>query len=132
MQAVYRVENLSKGVVLAGDVRLAASFLSRAWGLLGRRGLESGEALLIRPCNSVHTFFMRFPIDVLFMNRAGRALKLVPGLVPWRVAACPGAHTALELPEGVLAASGTCSGDMMTTVEVKQRADNGRLDETVT
>jgi len=66
-------------------------------GLLGRRGLESGEGLLLRPTGSVHTFFMRFPIDVVFLSREGEVLKVARALPPWRTAGARRAKAVLEL-----------------------------------
>jgi uncharacterized membrane protein (UPF0127 family) len=72
----------------------------RMRGLLGRRGLESGEGLLLRPTGSVHTFFMRFPIDVVFLSRDGEVLKIVSALRPWRTAGARRAKMALEVGAG--------------------------------
>ena len=69
-------------------------------GLLGRRGLESGEGLLLRPTGSVHTFFMRFPIDVVFLARDGEVLKVAQAVPPWRMAGARRAKAALELAAG--------------------------------
>ena len=69
----------------------------RMRGLLGRSGLESGEGLLLRPTGSVHTFFMRFPIDVVFLARDGEVLKVARALPPWRTAGTRGAKAVLEL-----------------------------------
>jgi hypothetical protein len=69
-------------------------------GLLGRRGLESGEGLLLRPAGSVHTFFMRFPIDVVFLSREGEVLKVAADLPAWRVTGARKAKAALELAAG--------------------------------
>jgi len=69
----------------------------RMRGLLGRSGLESGEGLLLRPTGSVHTFFMRFPIDVVFLARDGEVLKVARALPPWRTAGARGAKAVLEL-----------------------------------
>ena len=69
-------------------------------GLLGRRGLESGEGLLLRPAASVHTFFMRFAIDVVFLSRDGEVLKVADRVPPWRTAAAKGARAVVELPAG--------------------------------
>jgi len=66
-------------------------------GLLGRRGLESGEGLLLKPAGSVHTFFMRFPIDVVFLSREGDVLKVARALPAWRLAGARRAKAALEL-----------------------------------
>ena len=74
--------------------------LTRMRGLLGRRGLESGEGLLLRPAGSVHTFFMRFPIDVVFLSRDGEVLKIAQALPAWRTAGARRAKMALELGAG--------------------------------
>jgi hypothetical protein len=88
------------GSVVCESCRLAASFVTRLRGLLGRKGLASGEGLLIRPARSIHTFFMRFPIDVAFLDGSGVVVKLVPNLRPWRVAFAHGGRDALELGAG--------------------------------
>lgn len=69
-------------------------------GLLGRAGLASGEGVLLKPAGSVHTWFMRFPIDVVFLDRDMRVLKVAANVAPWRMAACRGAKSALELRAG--------------------------------
>jgi uncharacterized membrane protein (UPF0127 family) len=79
---------------------VAGSPLKRMRGLLGRRGLESGEGLLLRPAASVHTFFMRFAIDVVFLSREGEVLKVADRVPPWRTAAAKGAKVVVELPAG--------------------------------
>lgn len=78
----------------------AASFRSRLLGLLALPRLQPGEALALRPCASVHTCFMRYAIDVLYVDRDGVVLKVVPALKPWRFSACWGARTTLELAAG--------------------------------
>ena len=69
-------------------------------GLLGRGGLERGEGLLLKPCGSVHTLFMRFPIDVVFLDRELSVLAVRPAVPPWRTAGARGAKVALELAAG--------------------------------
>lgn len=81
-------------------VTLARRFLPRLVGLLGRRGLAADEALLLAPCNNIHTFFMRFHIDVVFIDKEGAVLAIVPELRPWRMAAARRAHACLELAGG--------------------------------
>ena len=90
----------SDGIEVCGDCRVAESFGSRLRGLLGTRGLEAGEGLLIPGTSSVHTHFMRFAIDVVFLDGEGRVAKVVRGLRPWRVAGARGARDVLELPAG--------------------------------
>ena len=90
------------GTVVVGDCRVAETAASRLRGLLGRDGLPEDEALLLRPSNSVHMFFMRFPLDVVFLGADGTVVKIVPRLRPWRAAGCLRAKAVLEL------AAGTC------------------------
>jgi uncharacterized membrane protein (UPF0127 family) len=85
------------GEVVCERCLVADSPWSRMRGLLGRRGLESGEGLLLRPTGSVLTFFMRFPIDVVFLSRDGEVLKVAPALPAWRTAAARRAKAVLEL-----------------------------------
>ena len=85
------------GQVVCEQCHVADSPWPRMRGLLGRRGLESGEGLLLRPTGSVHTFFMRFPIDVVFLSREGEVLKVAQALPPWRTAGARRAKAALEL-----------------------------------
>jgi len=81
-------------------VLYAQSFLARLLGLLALPPLRPGEALVLKPCASVHTFFMRYAIDVVYLGRDKRVIKVVPALAPWRVSACPGAHATLEFAAG--------------------------------
>jgi uncharacterized protein len=111
-EARYRVMNRTRGALLADRAELASGMLERMKGLLGRKELRFGEALHIVPCNSIHTFFMGFPIDALFLDRDGRIVKLLPGVAPWRTSGIYlRAHSCLELPAGTVAGSGTLQGD---------------------
>lgn len=108
-----RLLNQTRGTLLADRLKIADSFFSRLRGLLGSRSLPAGEALLIRPCNSIHMFGMRYPIDVVFADQAGQVLKTVAALAPGRLARCPGAAWVAELPVGTLAATATATGDVL-------------------
>ncbi|WP_224982582.1 DUF192 domain-containing protein [Geomonas agri] len=104
--------DLDTGKVLAREVDLADSFFARLKGLLGRRELPAGRGLWIRPCSSVHTFGMRFTIDVLFMDRDMRVVAVAKTLRPNRVSPfCSRAYSVLELPAGVLDADVTAVGN---------------------
>ena len=104
--------NLTRDVVLANDVRRAANPWSRLVGLLGRAALASGEGLHITPCSGVHTVFMRFPIDVLFLDQDGQVVRLATDVGPFRfVWGRRRAHSALELPAGTVAVTRTEVGD---------------------
>ncbi len=107
-----RVVNLTRGIVLAEHAGVADSFLRRGQGLLGRTQLPAGEGLVIVPCQSVHCIGMAFPIDVLYLDRAGRVLKVISGLEPYRLGPFVWrAHSVVELPAG--AAAGTEPGDLV-------------------
>jgi uncharacterized protein len=88
---------------------VADSFATRLRGLLGRRSLPAGEGMLIRRESSVHTFFMRFAIDVVFLDAEGRVLRVDENVGPWRLKACRGARSVLELAAGE--AQGLSAGD---------------------
>jgi uncharacterized protein len=102
------------GTVVCGRCTLADNPLTRLRGLLGREGLDSGEGLLLRPASSVHTFFMRFPIDVVFLDRALVVLGIHDGVDPWRTASQRGAKAVLELPAGESSRRGLEVGDQLT------------------
>jgi len=107
--------NASVNRVLADRVGVASTRAARAVGLLSRTGLEPGEALWIVPSRGVHTWGMRFTIDVLALDEAGTVIDCVSNLRPWRVR-LPRRGTAgvLELPAGTLAASGTLVGHQVS------------------
>jgi uncharacterized membrane protein (UPF0127 family) len=103
--------NSRSGHRLAHSLTGAFDSASRRTGLLGRDGLDQGHALIIAPTSAIHTFFMRFAIDVAFVRRDGRVVGIRHAMKPWRVAAALGAHAVIELPAGTLADSGTVRGD---------------------
>jgi uncharacterized membrane protein (UPF0127 family) len=94
--------NARSGVMLASDVELAMTSAERRRGLLGRDAMAPYSALIITRCAAVHTFWMRFPIDVAFVDSSGRVKKVVEGLGPWRMAGALFASTAIEFPSGTL------------------------------
>ena len=104
------------GNVVCEHCLLAETALARLRGLLGRSGLSSGEGMLLRPASSIHTAFMRFPIDAVFLDRGDRVLKVAPELSPWRMAACKGARAVLELPAGEAHRRGLRPGVSLTQV----------------
>jgi uncharacterized protein len=99
------------GGVVCARCRLATTALRRMRGLLGRRGLDEDEGLLLRPAPSIHTLFMRFAIDVVFLDGDDCVVKIVPALAPWRFAGARGAKAALELPAGRAEELGLRVGD---------------------
>ena len=95
--------NSRSGQVIATRVVRADTAGSRAVGLLGRKSMEPGEALWIEPCSSIHTFFMRFPIDVLFLDEKCTVLRVVADMRPWRISPWIWkARSVLELRGGSL------------------------------
>jgi uncharacterized membrane protein (UPF0127 family) len=95
-------------------LRRADTPITRFLGLMGRSRLEHGHGLLIKPCSSIHTFFMRFPIDVVFVDRQARVVKVAQRVKPWRLLlGGKGAHAVIELPAGALAAAEVNPGDQL-------------------
>ena len=87
--------------------------VARMRGLLGRSDLPQGEGILLRPAGSIHTFFMRFPIDVVFLNEDNVVAKVVHRLAPWRAAGVKGARSVLELAAGEADARGIRAGSTL-------------------
>ena len=115
-----RVVNQTRDKVLASHGTEATSFTDRLFGLMGKKDLPFGAALHIAPCNSIHTFFMRIPIDAVFLDKQLKVVKVCSAMVPWRISSIYfGAHSVLELPSGTSLASGTVEGDQL----VFQRAE---------
>jgi uncharacterized membrane protein (UPF0127 family) len=103
-----KIINQSKNTVLAEKAIIADTAFQRMKGLLGRDSLQPKEALVIRPGNSIHTFFMRFAIDVLFLDKEGFVLKVIQRLRPFRLTAIYfRASSAVELPAGTIQESFT-------------------------
>ena len=113
----FVLRNQRTGAVVATDLEAAFERATRNKGLLGRTGLPDGRALVIAPCNSVHTFFMRFTIDVFFVARDGTVRKIARGLRPWRIALSPKSFAVIEMAEGAAARAGVTAGDQLS-VEV--------------
>jgi len=108
-----QVTNPARATVLAARLEVADSGPKRNKGLLGRDGLAPGEGLWIVPCESVHTFFMRFPIDLVYLDRKNIVRKARSAVGPWRLSACFSAHSVLELPAGTIRDTQTQSGDLL-------------------
>ena len=107
----------SGGRVVCERCEIADNGLSRMRGLLGRDSLASGAGMLISPAPSVHTFFMRFPIDVVFLDRAWTVVKIAAELPPWRTAWARRAVGVLELPAGAARAAGLRLGDVLVPAD---------------
>ncbi len=109
----YTVVNETRNRTIANRVRLASTSATRRKGLLGVSHLDENSGLWIRPCEAVHTFWMRMAIDTVFLDRQGRVKKIRANLKPWRLAVCLPAHSVVELAAGVLEKSGTQVGDAL-------------------
>jgi uncharacterized membrane protein (UPF0127 family) len=105
------------GRVVCARCTIAATPLARARGLLGRNELPPGEGLLIRPGFSIHTLFMRFPIDVVFLDRSGSVVDVVGRLRPWRAATRLRARAVLELAAGEAERVSLRAGERLETAE---------------
>ncbi len=109
----FRIRNLTRDTLLGDAIEVAEDSRARAKGLLGRDGLADGAGLWILPCEAVHTFFMRFVIDVVYIDRKRRVRKAVRRLVPWRVSGYLPAHSVIELPAGTIERTNTQKGDQL-------------------
>jgi uncharacterized membrane protein (UPF0127 family) len=106
--------NDTLGTVLASHAGLAATFFQRFVGLMGKRELRHGEGLVLAPCQAVHTMFMSFPIDLLFLDEAGQVVLAMGEVAPYRRSPVKReAFYVIELPAGVIASSGTRVGDRL-------------------
>lgn len=101
------------GATVCERCGIADRMLPRMRGLLGCRALDDHEGLLLRPAPSIQTFFMRFPIDAVFLDRKGTVLGVRSNVRPWRVAGCRGAYATLELPAGAAGRRAIRRGDRL-------------------
>jgi uncharacterized membrane protein (UPF0127 family) len=106
-----RITNLTRKTVLGDSIDLADTSAKRRIGLLKHKGLAPGEGLWIVPCESVHTFFMKFSIDLVYLSKDRKVKKVRHAVKPWRMSACLSAHSILELPAGAAEKTGTQVGD---------------------
>jgi uncharacterized membrane protein (UPF0127 family) len=105
------VRNQTRGTVLGDAITLANTSETRRTGLLKHNRLDPGTGLWIVPCESVHTFFMKFAIDLVYVDRKHKVRKVRHAVGPWRLSACLAAHSILELPPGTARQTGTVAGD---------------------
>ena len=109
------ITNLTRNITLAENIELADTPLKRMKGLLFRKTLEKSTALIIRPTSSIHTFFMQFPIDIVFLDKDNKILKLRRDVIPFRLISCPlSAKTTIEFPAGTLSSTQTQTGDFLS------------------
>jgi uncharacterized membrane protein (UPF0127 family) len=110
--------NLTRANVVCEHIEIAARARHRMRGLLGRESLEPGDGMLLQPAPSIHTAFMHFAIDVVFMDGTLRVTKIIPELRPWRVAAAHRSWGVVELAAGEAGSRGIVVGDQLGVVEV--------------
>ena len=111
--SAFVLRNQQTGAVVATHLLPAFDSATRNVGLLGRHSLDPGTAMIIAPTNAVHTFFMRFPIDIAFVKKDGRILKIRERLPAWRMAAAWGAYAVVEMPAGSFDLAATATGDVL-------------------
>lgn len=98
-----KIINKSRNIILAKKAVLADTFLKRIKGLIGKESFSQGEALVIIPCKSIHSFFMRFPIEVVFLNKENKVIKIISPLKPYRLTGIYfSAYSCIEFPLGTL------------------------------
>jgi uncharacterized protein len=105
------------GVTVCESCVVADRIVARMKGLMGRRAMAAGEGMLIRPAPSIHTFFMRFAIDAVFVSHDGEVLKVARNVRPWRASSCRMAYAVVELAAGEAERREIVVGDRIETVE---------------
>jgi uncharacterized protein len=111
---VFSIRNADRDTELAPHARLASSYVSRFFGLMGRKAIEDGGGLLLAHSASIHSCFMRFRFDAIFVDRENRVTKVVPAMRQWWVAfGGRGAKDVIELPAGTAERSSTQPGDLI-------------------
>ena len=110
---MIRVHNRSRDSIVGDRIEVANTPETRNRGLLKHTSLGRGEGLWIVPTQSIHMFFMKFALDIVYLNKGKKVLKVVKNLKPWRISLCLPAHSVLELPVGTIARTGTRKGDQL-------------------
>jgi uncharacterized membrane protein (UPF0127 family) len=108
------VRNQTRNTILGESVEVADTSEKRRAGLLKHARLDPGSGLWIVPCESVHTFFMKFPIDLVYLDKHRKVRKVRHAVPAWRLSACLTAHSILEFPAGTAEKSGTLPGDQLS------------------
>ena len=107
------VSNVTRHAELGDSITIADRGASRRRGLLDHQSLPYGEGLWIIPCEAVHTFGMKFSIDLVYLDRSGRVKKVKNNVPPWRISACLSAHSVIELASGTISRTQTAPGDKL-------------------
>ena len=112
-----QIINKTRNTLIADNAVMAASLFSRMKGLLGKHSLNKGEALILNPCNSIHTFFMRFTIDALFVDKEGRIIQACENIKPYRITPIYlRSSFVIELPVGTIGSSSTSKSDKLALI----------------
>lgn len=113
-----KIINTTKNTLIAREAVVADNFFTRLKGLLGKNELKDGGALIIRRCNSIHTFFMRFSIDAVFVDKGNRVVKTLSNIRPYRLSGIyPNADYVIELPAGTILATNTSTSDSVNIID---------------
>lgn len=112
------MRNVTRGTSIGDEIFSAETSAQRRTGLLKHDKLEEGSGLWIVPCEAVHTFFMKFAIDLIYVDRKRRVRRVVRALRPWRMSICLPAHSVLELPPGTIDRTNTRKGDELEFAQV--------------
>jgi uncharacterized membrane protein (UPF0127 family) len=119
---MHEIVNTSNGFIVARRAKVARSFWRRLVGLMFRQSMGEDEALILYRSSCIHTFFMRFPIDLLFLDGDLKVLKICHTLRPWRFAVCCGASVVMELPSGKAIRVPVEIGDVLEPVSASDHA----------
>ncbi|MCF7887609.1 MAG: DUF192 domain-containing protein [Candidatus Omnitrophica bacterium] len=112
----YKIVNKTKDVEIASSAKVASGFFQRLFGLMFRNNMGENQALIFYQASSMHTFFMCFPIDIIFLDRQMIIKRIVNSLSPWRVAFCKGAHVTIELSADKVKQNNISLGDKIKII----------------
>jgi uncharacterized protein len=111
-----KIYNSTQNNLISDDAKMADNFFTRSVGLLSKKAVSEGEGLIIKPCCSIHTFFMRFEIDVLFVNKKNEIVALYENVKPWRILPIHlTSYYVIELPAGTIPKNNISKGDIIIT-----------------
>ncbi len=111
---MVNIYNSTQNSIISDNAKVADNFVSRSIGLISKKFFAEGESLIIKPCCSIHTFFMRFAIDVLFVNRKNEIIALYENVKPWRVLPIhPTSVYVIELRAGTISKKNICKKDIL-------------------
>ncbi len=125
-EKAVRIVNLTRSTEVCSSAIMAGNATRRLVGLMFHPGLQPGLALVLEPCNGIHTCFMRFPVDVMFVSPEWRVLRIHRAVPPWRfMPRVSGVRRVVEMPVGTIALSCTAPGDLLS-LEVISEIQEGK------